>query len=363
MIRIIDRYLVKELMGPFVFGIAAFTSILAGSTVLFTLIGEAIKYQIPAFKLIQLFLYKLPYVIVLSFPMATLLATILTFGRLSSDGEILALRAGGISFQRLVTPILVMGFLISLMTILFNEVIVPRASYSGETLLRSFSEKNQPTIKQNINFTEYDGGAPARIINVASLQSGIMADITVAEFDHGQLSRLIRAEKGWWLADGGWEFKTGIMHSFPPNDPNRISVIQFDHEIIDIPINPIDFSQRKKNMEEMSSFELKHQIENQKKLGQDPITDLMNLHMKLSIPFACLIFSVLGASVGLRPHRSSSAVGLGVSLVVILIYYVLMSIGMGLGLSHSVPPVIAAWLPNVVVGGVGIYLLKRLSDQ
>ncbi len=363
MIRLVDRYLIKELIGPFFFGIAAFTSILAGSTVLFTLIGDVIKYQIPIWPFIQLFLYRLPYVVVLSFPMATLLSTILAFGRLSSDGEILAFRAGGVSFQRLVTPILAAGFVISLATIGFNELIVPRAAHSGEILIRNFSERTQPTIKKNINFTEYADGIPSRIINVGSLDKGIMSTITVAEFDQGQLSRLIRAESGKWLPDGGWAFNNGIMHSFSPSAQNRITVIRFEEEIIDLDINPIDLSQRKKNIEEMNSRELHQQIEIQKKLGQDPITDIMNYHLKFSVPFASLIFSILGASVGLRPHRSSSAVGLGISLVVILVYYVLLAVGMGLGLSHTLPPVFAAWTPNIVIGIFGLYLLNKLAYQ
>ena len=121
MVSILDRYLIKELIGPFLFGIAAFTFILSGSTVLFALIGEAIRNNIPMGIILQLFLYKLPYMIVLSFPMSTLLATIIAFGRLSADSEILAFRAGGIAFSRLVTPIFLTGLFVSLLTIWFNE--------------------------------------------------------------------------------------------------------------------------------------------------------------------------------------------------------------------------------------------------
>ncbi len=360
---LVDRYLVKELIGPFIFGVSAFTSILAGSTILFALIGEVIKYQIPVIDFLQLFVYKLPYVIVLSFPMATLLSTILAFGRLSSDGEIMAFRASGVSFLRLVIPIFLAGFFISLTTIGINELIVPRAAHSAELLFRSYSERTQPTIKQNINFTEYADGLPSRIINVAALDKGRLTGITVAEFEKGRLCRLIRASEGSWLPDGGWAFYNGIMHSFNDATPQRLTVIRFQEEVIDLNINPIDLSKRKKNMEEMNSRELQTQIALQKKLGQDPINDVMNFHLKFAIPFASLIFSILGASVGLRPHRSSSALGLGISLIIILIYYVLLAIGMGLGLSRILPPVVAAWIPNLVIGGTGIYLLKKLSYQ
>lgn len=361
MLTILDRYLLKELLGPFVFGIAAFTFILAGSTVLFNLVGEAVRHGIPFLILGQLFLYKLPYMIVLSFPMSILLATILAFGRLSADSEILAFRAGGIGFLRLVAPIFVSGLFVSLMTIWFNESVVPRASHSGEVLYSSFRDQQKPTIRRNVNFTQYHEGLPSRIINVAEVDQGVLRDITVAEYEAGALVRLIRSQSGRWLPAGGWEFYDGVMHSFPVDDWERVLFLSFKKEYIDIPINPLELSDREKSIEEMTSRELRKKISQKQALGQDTVSDLMDYHMKFSIPFASLIFSILGASVGLRPHRSSSAMGLGISLVVILVYYVLLSVGMGLGLSAVVPPIVGAWLPNIMVGAFALYLLKRLA--
>ena len=140
--KLLDKYLIKEIFIPFLFGIAAFTFILAGSTVLFPMIGEATKYGIPIKDLIQIIVYKLPVIIAYSFPMSTLLATIMAFSRLSSDLEILAFRACGISFFRLIIPIICMGFIISLITIIFNESIVPKAANSYQNLFTSY-KKNQ----------------------------------------------------------------------------------------------------------------------------------------------------------------------------------------------------------------------------
>lgn len=208
MLPILDRYLLKELVGPFVFGIAAFTAILSGSTVLFALIGEAVRNNIPMTVIMQMFLYKLPYMIVLSFPMSTLLATIIAFGRLSADSEILAFRAGGIGFGRLVAPVFFAGFAISVMTIWFNESIVPRASHSGELLYRSYMAQQKPTIKKNVNFTEYKDGVPYRIINVGEMDEGLLRHISVAEYENGEIARLIRAGSGRWIPSGDGNFMT-----------------------------------------------------------------------------------------------------------------------------------------------------------
>lgn len=359
---ILDRYIAKELFFPFIFGILAFTFILSGSTILFALIGEAIKYGIPLLHFLQLFLFKLPQVIALSFPMSMLLATILAFGRLGNDLEILAFRASGVSVLRLVVPVVVIGLLVSSVTICFNESVVPNASKSAEDLFRSYRDSDKPTVKQNINFTEYEDGLPTRIINVQEVDEGLLKNVTVAEYENGNLARLVRAKQGSFVKEGGWKFYNGVMHNYSVLNPKQVTVIEFKTEFINLRLEPVDLTNRKKKMEEMNREELKERIEEKRRQGKDVTKDVMDYHMKLSVAFASLIYSILGASVGLRPHRSSSALGLGLSLLIILIYIVLMSIGMGLGLSGALPPLLAAWFPNLIVGTVGLALLNKVSS-
>ena len=310
----------------------------------------------------SLFVYKLPAIMAFSFPMSMLLSTIVVFGRLSSDLEIMALRAGGVGFMRLMVPVVCVGLGVSLMTIWFNESIVPRSTHSAEVLSHIFTHKNEPKIKENINFTEYDKDhLPSRIINVQEVNGTRLNHITIAEYDAGQLARVVTSDSGKWMKSGGWEFYNGVMHTFIPGQPRRVMVIEFKREVIDIQINPMDLSKRPKTVEEMNSRELLKRIETQKKSGQDAVQDTIKFHMKFSVPFASLIFAILGASVVLRPHRSSSALGLGISLIVILVYYVFLSVGMGLGMAHILPPIVATWMPNILVGLVALYFLKRIA--
>jgi len=358
---ILDRYILRELLGPFFFGIAAFTCILAGSSVLFYLVGDALRYGIPFGQMMQLFVYKLPSVIVFTFPMSTLLATILAFGRLSSDLEILALRASGIGFERIIIPVAAFGLIVSLITIGFNENIVPQATFSSQQLMRQYTEKKDPNIKQHINLTEYDTeGNPLRITHIQKVDNGVLINATVAEYEKGQLIRVMSAKTGRWVSNTGWEFNDGVMHHFSIENPYNLYVIHFKKEIIDIPIDTSS-EDKPKDPDAMNARELKEKIQFQKRTGENPIHNLMKYHMKFSVPFASLIFSILGAAVGVRPHRSSSALGLGLSIVIILIYYILLSTGMALGISHLLPPILGAWLPNIVVGVIGLLLLKQVA--
>ena len=362
--KILDKYIFKELLLPLISGILAFSFILAGSSILPQLVSESIKYNIPLSDVIILILLRLPWIFSLAMPMATLFATITVFGRLGNDLEIIALRANGISTIRLLIPTIIIGIGVSLMAFSFTEYIVPRAAGTAETIYRTYKNQKKPIITKNINITEYDKqNNPKRILYIGEMDKSELENITITEFEQGSLARLIRAKKGLWVNSGTWEFENGIMHSFMPNDPTKITVIEFQKEIINLKLTPKNLEMPEKDIDQMNRKQILEQIEFKKKTGEDPIRYIMNYHLKLSIAFSCLIYSILGASMGLQPHRSSSALGLGLSIVVILVYIVLMSIGMGMGLSKVIPPIFAAWLPNIIVGIFSLFLLQKRASQ
>ena len=250
--KLIDRYIIKELVSPFISGLVAFGVILSGSTVLFQMIDNFVKFNISFIDLIIIIALKIPYIIALSIPMATLFATITAFGRLGNDLEILAFRAHGISVLRMLLPVVIMGIFISTVNILFNEYVVPKSASASEELLLSYEGSKTPTIQTNLNITEYRNKLPFRIINVAEKEGDLLKNITIAEYKEGFLSRLIRAKSGAWVLHGAWEFYDGVMHHFQKNDLKRVTVIEFEKEFINMDLKPIDFDTRKKNVEEMT---------------------------------------------------------------------------------------------------------------
>lgn len=362
--KILDRYIFLELLLPLIGGVLAFSFILAGSSILPQLIAESIKFNIPLHDLIILILLRLPWILTLSMPMATLFAAITVFGRLGNDLEIIALRANGISSLRLMIPTIIVGIGVSLLAFSFTEYIVPRAASTAETIALTYKNQQKPIITSNINITEYDKkNNPKRMIHIGEMNQSILENITISEYSEGFLTRLIRSKKGKWIQSGTWEFYDGFMHNFYPSDPYKLTMVEFKKEVINLKMTPKNFEQREKGLDEMNRKEILEKIEFKRKTGEDPIKYIMDYHLKLSVAFSCLIYSILGASMGLTPHRSSSALGLGLSIVVILVYIVLMSIGMGMGLSKMIPPILAAWLPNIVVGIFSLFLLKKRALQ
>lgn len=361
--KLLDSYLVKEIIFPFIFGIAAFTSIISGSSLIFQLVSKAVKYGFSITNTVQLFVYKLPAIISLTLPMAILLATILVIGRLSSDLEIVALRSAGVSVFRILIPILSVGLIVSLMNIIFNEIVVPRSNHYAELLLNNLQNTNL-SIREKVNLTQFDDdGLPLRIINVNEVESETLKDITIAEFEKGRLSKVTRAEFGNWDPIGGWVFNNGVMHVLLENSSQELMIINFEKEIINLNLDLVDFKQRKKSFNEMNAQELLTYVHKEKRLGKDINELLIQYYLKFSLPFACLIFTMIGAAVSFQPHRRSSAMGMGLSIIIILGYYIIYSLGLALGINSVIHPVLAAWAPNILVGIVSIFLLNNVANQ
>ena len=144
--------------------------------------------------------------------------------------------------------------------------------------------------------------------------------------------------------------------------PQELLVINFEKEIINLSIDLLAFSKNSKSYDEMNAKELKVFIAQEKTLGKNITKLMIQYYLKFALPFACLIFTMIGAAVSFQPHRRSSAMGMGLSIVIIL-YYIIYSLGFALCINSVISPIIAAWMPNILVGLVSIYLLNRLANQ
>lgn len=361
--KLLHRYMFLEILYPFLFAVIAFSTITAGGAILPGLIGDAQQYNLAFNKVIALFLLRLPRVISYTFPMSTLLAALMSFSRLSGESELSAFRAGGVSLYKLMWVPIGFGMLISCLTIVFNEAIVPKASFIEENTIIQLKDtaKATPSVKKNVNIPKYENGYLTRLLYAHEMEGSLMKEVSVSEYDQGRLARIIFAEAAEWDPTGGWVFYRGTMHQFGSNK-RKAFVIDFAKENINLNINPRDVSDRSKDPAQMDIFELAKHIDQQRNYGAD-VTELqVKWHQKIAIPFACLIFVLLGAPMGIRPQRSSSSVGLGLSILILFLYYVLLSVGMWFGLMGVLPAIAAAWLPNVLIGGYGTYNLYKKAS-
>ncbi|HPE91873.1 MAG TPA: LptF/LptG family permease, partial [Synergistales bacterium] len=144
--RILDRFIVTQMGGSFLFGVMVFSLLLVAGDLLFQIANLVIDKGVSLGVVLRLFVYKLPEVVVMTLPMASLLSALLTFGRLSSQSEIVALRAAGISFSRIVRPVLAASIFISLFAMLLNETLVPLSNRAADNIMRYEVARERPSL-------------------------------------------------------------------------------------------------------------------------------------------------------------------------------------------------------------------------
>ncbi|MHC1759686.1 MAG: LptF/LptG family permease [Negativicutes bacterium] len=360
--RILDRYILKELLGPFLFGIAVFASILVGTGPLFRIAQYISQYGASLWTCAKLLAFSLPGIIALTFPMAMLLASLMAFGRLSSSSEIVAMKCGGLSFYRLATPVFLAAFFVSVFSMTFNEFMVPRANAAYTYLVHYEIMKNtRPKSQDHIVIKDISGGNLQRLTYARRFDEGLslMQGVTIQEYDKDVLVRIENAEKAVWK-DGAWTMLNGTIYDM--SEDGRVErTLRFKEQSMPVEKPPAAISRSQKRPEEMTIRELKQHITVLKREQVRSSFFEVELHQRIAVPFACLVFSMIGVPLGIQRQRSSSSIGLGISVIVIFIYYTIMSMGMALGQGGTLPAFTAVWIPNLLGIIAGAFFIHRAS--
>jgi lipopolysaccharide export system permease protein len=360
--RILDRYILKELLGPFLFGIAVFVSILVGTGPLFRIAQYISQYGASVWTCAKLLAYSLPGIIALTFPMAMLLASLMAFGRLSSSSEIVAMKCGGLSFYRLAAPVFIAAFFVSVFSMTFNEIMVPRANAAYSYIVHYEILKNsRPKSQEHIVIKDISGGSLQRLTYARRFDEdlNLMQGVTIQEYNKDILVRIESAEKAVWK-NGGWTMQNGTIYEM--SEDGRVErTLHFTEQSMPVEQNPAVISRDQKRPEEMTIRELKQHIEILKHEQVRASFFEVELHQRIAVPFACLIFSMIGVPLGIQRQRSSSSIGLGISVIVIFTYYSIMSMAMALGQGGTLPAYVAVWIPNVLGILAGIFFIFRAS--
>ena len=374
-ISLMDRYIARELTLPFLFGVGAFSSIAVSVGAVFELIRKVTESGLPAALAFEIFLLKLPEFVVLAFPMSTLLATMMTFSRLSSDSELIALRGCGVSVRRIVVPAVLLSLLITGLSFVVNDVVAPASTERATILLaRALDEEKPPFKEGNITFQQLqpteDGSGEelVRFFHARNFDGTTMRGITVVDFSQEDnedgLQQIVSADTATWdFSRNLWEFTNGTIYAVSPNGSYR-QIVRFDRQDLQLPRTPLDLAGRTKKDEEMTIAEAKEYLEILRQTGDEKAVRKLKVRIqqKYSIPFACVVFGLVGSAVGIRPQRTGKATSFGISIVIIFGYYLLSFITSALGEAGVVSPFVAGWLPLGLGLSAGVMLLLRISQ-
>ncbi|MAF40945.1 MAG: permease [Cyanobium sp. ARS6] len=372
-IPLLDRWLLSELIGPLVFAVALFTVLSLSVGVLFELVRQIVESNLPVLIAVQVLLQRLPSFLVLSFPMATLLATLLAYGRLSTNSELTALRSVGVTATRMIIPALVLALLMSGLTFLFNDVLVPRSNRSAEVTLRRALGKAIATEKgDNIIYPRFgrveepDGSSSKGLLQLfyaSRFQNGTMTRVTLLDFSRVGFTQMLLAERGQWNEqEAKWEFFNGQILTLTPSGSTTSA--DFDRYMYPFSTAPIRIAKLPKdanNMTVSEALQAEQLLENAGDVkGARKLQ--VRIQEKFTLPMACLVFGLIGASLGAKPNnRTSRSQGFGISVVMILVYYLLGFSFSSLGVKGTLPPLLAAWSPVLISLAGGGFLLRQAS--
>lgn len=370
-----DRYLTTQLLMPFLFGVASFSSIILAVGSLFELVRQVAESGLPIMVAGKVMALTLPQFVVYSFPMSMLLAAMMTYGRLSGDSEIIALRSGGVSVYRLVMPAIVIGIIITGITFGFNEALVPAANQEATATLQEFLKQDKPTFKQdNIIYPLYgdvqrENGQKERVLQyliyARKFDGKNLEGAIVIDRSKDNLNRILNAQSASWdKKNNVWVFSGGTAY-FVATDASYKSFVRFQTLQLELPLSPLELTAPEKKIEDMNIAEMLAYSETARLSGDEKklLKIQVTIQQKLAFPFICIIFSILGSAMGIRPQRSSKATSFGVSVLLIFGYYLLIFVSSALGQARIFSPFLAGWLPNCIGFATCIWMLLKVGRR
>lgn len=363
--RILEKYILKEFIGPFLFGVFIFTIILVSGGILFKIVKFIIEYKISIILASKLFLFSLPSILILTFPMSVLLASLLTFNRLSSDGEIIALKAGSINIFSVILPIIIFSLLIGVLSHFLGETLVPYSKYIYNKTVNE-KVKKQAFKKEGYILIKSPQDKPQLLFYWKEFdeKSKELKEICSIEFKNGKPIQTINA-KSAVFEKNTWYFKDGVFLQFDDNG-NFKNVLYFKEKNMQLKDSIDDLKMQQKEPEEMNIWEIKSTIYALKRSGspedRKKISLLyVELNNRYAFPFSTLIFALLGIPLGIKKIRSSSSVGVGISAILIFIYYVIFTFLTAWGKAGTLHPAIASWGANITFGVIGFFLIGKVN--
>ncbi len=352
--KVLDRYVISEMAGPFLIGVVGFVMVMTVD-LLFTMADLIINKGIPLWAVLKLMLFKLPSIMVLTFPVSTLFATVMALGRLSKDNEMAALRTSGVTLFRVAQPIILLGLLVSLVSFVTNERIVPYANFVSSRIIREIIYKQPlPDVKENVFFK--DPQNRYYYVHRVDTKNKTMENIMVYEATGERFPRVITAGKA--VYNGAiWELQNGIVHNYDDQGFLKYEST-FERMKLNVAESLMTYSDQK-GAQEMSSGELKNMIAVLQRGGSSVNEYQTELLMKYAIPLTCFVFALIGIPFSLPNPRSGRTWGMVVTIVFMFTFYVFASVFRSLGKGGIISPVLAAFTPQLTFIIIGSILLAR----
>lgn len=368
-VRIIDRYVIREILPPFVIALLVFTFILIVPFII-DLAEKMIAKGVPWTTLIHLMVTLLPQALGLTIPMSLLLGILVGLGRLSTDREIVVLMACGVSPYRLLRPILILAVATWVATSWVMLEAIPNQNQAyREITLGIVQDRAEREVRPRVFFEDF----PNIVLYVGDHDpEGGWLDVVAADTSNPAQPVLFFARRGRMLVDRQAKtiqmlLQDGTRHATQSDDPAAYEVLRFEQTLVHL--NPESVFPRQgpaPGDREMSIAQLRKKMDDHVAMGLSTHNQVMEIHKKFSIPVACFVFAIVGLALGLSNKRDGKLASFVLGIGVIFVYYVLLFTAQSMTKGQMVPAWLAMWVPNIVLGVAGVALLAsraRSADQ
>ena len=371
--KLVDKQVLRELIGPFLFGVTAFSSVFFAGTYLLQLTNWVMN-GMPVLTAVWIVLLLLPSIVVYTLPMSTLLAVLLGIGRLSGDSEIVALYASGVSLYRVAAPIVALGVLVSGSSIALNELISPQAYIRSQEMQAEILKQTAPS---NRPFTVRDDSTNSLILVKGGMDvdSGVLRSVTVTQFAGDKPLIVTYAARAVWagMTDQSRKYRWKLYDGWSQLVGTDSSAIQTFSELqtkeVDIGKGPKQFSLYQRSMmrdsDKLSFAELSQLVAYLKVHPDRPQDQIRQLEVhrwnRLALPISSLVFAMLAAPLGIRPYRSGSSVGFGLSILLIFLYWMVWHYTSSLAIQGSISPAVGAFLADALGILAALALVRRAA--
>lgn len=359
--RILSLYIIREISALFFLGLVIFTLVLLMGR-LITLTDLVVSHGVPLADVAMMIIYLIPSFLVFTIPMAFLLAVLLAFGRLSADNEIIVIKASGLSLIQILPPVVFCACVAVLLALGASTIGVPWGNSSFRELSYSVLKKNvTATIREKTFWSDVPG--VVMYTDHYEEQSRKLQGVIIHDGRNPERPMTIFARDGVVTTATGsnailMSLYNGSIHIAGANGLYRL--VHFGEYSMTVGESGTS-GQVTRNEPDMWLSELKCSIDDPATPRKNRLKMLSELHGRFTFPFASLVFAILAVPLGIQNRRSGKSGGFTISIIIILTYYVLMSVVRTLAEKGAVPPVIALWIPNLAFFAAGWFFLRLAS--
>jgi lipopolysaccharide export system permease protein len=363
---IVNRYIFREMIPPFVVNTIFFTFVFLMTKIL-EITNLIINYKISLSTVLWMLIYSIPTFLQFVIPMSVMMAVLLTFLRLSGDNEITALKAGGVSLYGVLFPVLAfcaIGFLLTAFMAI-HGLVWGRLALKDITSQATTSYLHAAIKERTFNDAFKD---VMLYVGKIDIKTKALQDVFIEDRrTPGTVGTVVAPEGKIFMETAPPAVRLHLLKgSINQVEIDRKSVNTVHFETYDIRLDlkqPPEAAGGPKHIREMTLAELRAYVGSAEVKDNRYFKTLLELHKKLSLPAACFALGILAVPLGIQSRTSKKSYGILIAMFFFLAYYLLLSAGWVFGETGVYPPAIGMWVPNLVMGGIGLFLLARAAGE